>query len=633
MLAFVAFFPVLFAVTLATPRRDRARAGVLRARRGVDRHRHRPRGAAARPAARRRHRRRASSSGPSSATPAPTSAGARSARRPLAPRVSPNKTSRAWASGSSSASSACGSPGPTRTGWAARTRCCSASASSLAGAGRRPLRELHQARRGHQGHRPAVRRPRRARWTGSTRCCSRSSSATACGWLLSRRPRRPDRGVSAAATLYRAVPRRLLVLGSTGSIGTQALDVVERSEDLELVGLSAERSWEALVAQAERTAWTASPWPMRTPRRAPPRRGPTARCSPAPRGSCRLVIESGADLVLNALVGSAGLGPTVATLGEGIDLALANKESLVVGGELVTQLAEATGRADPARRLRARRAAPADGRRAGRAPSSGYDHRVRRPVPRPLARELADVTVEEALEHPTWAMGGKITIDSATLMNKGLEVIEAHHLFGVAATTASTSSCTRSRSSTRLVELSTARRSRTSACPTCACAIAYALHHPERVDVPDAAARPRRAGRAGVRAGRRRGVPVPAAGPRGRAGGRHRAVRAQRRQRGRRARVPDRPPGVHGHRRGHRAHARGAAGASRSTRSSRSSRPTARRARSPASWSRRRRPDDCACLAFAGFAALDHPARARATSPPPRRSACASSASRCSSRR
>src|SRR3954462_7737523 len=137
--------------------------------------------------------------------------------------------------------------------------------------------------------------------------------------------------------------RRLLILGSTGSIGTQALDIVERSEELELVGLSAERSWEQLVAQAQAhgvrrialadvdagaragEAWT------------------DGEVLSGAEGLVRLVVESGADLVLNGLVGSAGLGPTVASLAEGIDLALANKESLVVGGELVTQLAEATG--------------------------------------------------------------------------------------------------------------------------------------------------------------------------------------------------------------------------------------------------------------------------------------------------
>src|SRR5213595_2289260 len=139
------------------------------------------------------------------------------------------------------------------------------------------------------------------------------------------------------------MPRRLLILGSTGSIGTQALDIVGRSADLELVGLSAERSWEALVEQAvehgvrrialadaDAGARAAEAWT-------------DGEVLVGAEGLVRLVLESGADLVLNALVGSAGLGPTVATLGEGIDLALANKESLVVGGELVTQLAEATG--------------------------------------------------------------------------------------------------------------------------------------------------------------------------------------------------------------------------------------------------------------------------------------------------
>jgi 1-deoxy-D-xylulose-5-phosphate reductoisomerase len=229
-----------------------------------------------------------------------------------------------------------------------------------------------------------------------------------------------------------AVPtrKRLLILGSTGSIGTQALDVCERSGELELVGLSAERSWEALVEQARSHG---------VKRIALAEEHAAARASEAwtdgqvlggAEGLVRLVVESEADLVLNALVGSAGLGPTVATLGEGIDLALANKESLVVGGELVTALAEATGA----------QIIPVDSEHtalhqllAGQPPgsverltitASGGPFRGR-------AREqLQDVTVKEALAHPTWAMGGKITIDSATLMNKGLEVMEAHHLFG-----------------------------------------------------------------------------------------------------------------------------------------------------------------------------------------------------------
>jgi 1-deoxy-D-xylulose-5-phosphate reductoisomerase len=224
--------------------------------------------------------------------------------------------------------------------------------------------------------------------------------------------------------------RRLLILGSTGSIGVQALDVVARSDELELVGLSAERSWEALVEQAAT---------HQVQRIALVDEHAAARASEVwtggevlsgPEGLVELVVESGADLVLNALVGSAGLGPTVATLGEGIDLALANKESLVVGGELVTALAQATGA----------QIVPVDSEHtalhqllAGLPPgaverltitASGGPFRGR------THSELEDVTVTQALAHPTWAMGGKITIDSATLMNKGLEVMEAHHLFG-----------------------------------------------------------------------------------------------------------------------------------------------------------------------------------------------------------
>jgi 1-deoxy-D-xylulose-5-phosphate reductoisomerase len=224
--------------------------------------------------------------------------------------------------------------------------------------------------------------------------------------------------------------KRVLVLGSTGSIGTQALEVCAHEPELEVVGLSAERSWEELVAQAREhgvrrialadehaAARAAEAWT-------------DGEVLAGAEGLVRLVVESGAELVLNSLVGSAGLGPTVATLGEGIDLALANKESLVVGGELVTALAEATGAM----------IVPVDSEHtalhqliSGQPPgavermtitASGGPFRGR------TRSELADVTVEQALAHPTWAMGGKITIDSATLMNKGLEVMEAHHLFG-----------------------------------------------------------------------------------------------------------------------------------------------------------------------------------------------------------
>ncbi|HEY4451467.1 MAG TPA: 1-deoxy-D-xylulose-5-phosphate reductoisomerase [Solirubrobacteraceae bacterium] len=224
--------------------------------------------------------------------------------------------------------------------------------------------------------------------------------------------------------------KRLLILGSTGSIGTQALDVCTRSSELELVGLSAERSWEALVAQARAHGVADIALADRDAGARAAEIWTDGRVLAGPEGLVRLVVESRADLVLNALVGSAGLGPTVATLGEGIDLALANKESLVVGGELVTALAEATGA----------QIVPVDSEHtalhqllAGQQPgaverltitASGGPFRGR------ARDELKDVTVKQALAHPTWAMGGKITIDSATLMNKGLEVMEAHHLFG-----------------------------------------------------------------------------------------------------------------------------------------------------------------------------------------------------------
>lgn len=224
--------------------------------------------------------------------------------------------------------------------------------------------------------------------------------------------------------------RRLLILGSTGSIGVQALDVVSRADDLEVVGLSAQGSWETLVAQAaehgvDRVALTnpdaaalaAEAWV-------------DGEVLTGPEGLVQLVLESGADLVLNALVGSAGLGPTVATLGEGIDLALANKESLVVGGELVIPLAEATGATiipvdsehTALHQLLAGQPIGAVDRMTITASGGPFRGRTR--------GDLGGVTVEQALNHPTWAMGGKITIDSATLMNKGLELLEAHHLFG-----------------------------------------------------------------------------------------------------------------------------------------------------------------------------------------------------------
>ena len=224
--------------------------------------------------------------------------------------------------------------------------------------------------------------------------------------------------------------KRLLILGSTGSVGTQALDVLERSDELELIGLSAERSWETLLEQARTHGVQRVALVDEHAARLAADAWPEGEVLSGAEGLVRLVVESGADLVLNALVGSAGLGPTVATLGEGIDLALANKESLVVGGELVVALAEATGA----------QIVPVDSEHtalhqllSGLPPGSVEGLTITAsggPFRGRSSEELTEVSVEQALAHPTWALGGKITIDSATLMNKGLELMEAHHLFG-----------------------------------------------------------------------------------------------------------------------------------------------------------------------------------------------------------
>ncbi len=276
--------------------------------------------------------------------------------------------------------------------------------------------------------------------------------------------------------------KRLLILGSTGSIGTQALDVVARAGDaFELVGLSAGADQEALVAQAREHGVS---------RIALADRNAAARAAEAwtagevlggSEGLVQLVAESGADLVLNAIVGSAGLGPTIVALTEGIDVALANKESLVVGGELVTALAEATGA----------QLIPIDSEHTalhhlltGEPPgvvekliitASGGPFRGR--------KDLEGVTVEQALAHPTWTMGGKITIDSATLMNKGLELMEAHHLFGTPYDRIDVVVHPQSIIHA-LVQLCDGSTKAHMGYPDMRVAIGYALHHPDRADLP-----------------------------------------------------------------------------------------------------------------------------------------------------
>src|SRR3954447_406960 len=278
--------------------------------------------------------------------------------------------------------------------------------------------------------------------------------------------------------------KRIVILGSTGSVGTQALDVVERSDELEVVALAAARNFELLIEQAEKhgVGRIALSDEVAAARAAEAWTG--GEVLAGAEGLVELITNTGSDLVLNALLGSAGLGPTVAALGEGIDLALANKESLVVGGELVMTLAEATGAA----------ILPVDSEHsalyqlvnAEQRPgtidrlvltASGGPFRGR------TKGELAQVTREEALAHPTWDMGGKITIDSATLMNKGLEVIEAQWLFGLPLDRIEVVVHPQSIIH-GLVHLNDGASLAHMGYPDMRVPISYALHSPERADVP-----------------------------------------------------------------------------------------------------------------------------------------------------
>ena len=204
--------------------------------------------------------------------------------------------------------------------------------------------------------------------------------------------------------------RDIIVLGSTGSIGVQALEVIAANpERFRVVGLAAGRNRELVEQQA--------------------RDHPVQHVALGAEAAAELVRDVACDVVLNGITGSVGLAPTLAALRAGRILALANKESLIVGGSLVTDLA-APGQI-----------VPVDSEHSAIAQSllAGEHHEVRRlvltasggPFRGRTRAELADVTPAQALAHPTWDMGRVITTNSATLVNKGLEVIEAHLLFDV----------------------------------------------------------------------------------------------------------------------------------------------------------------------------------------------------------
>lgn len=206
--------------------------------------------------------------------------------------------------------------------------------------------------------------------------------------------------------------RKVLVLGSTGSIGTQALEVIRANRDrFELVGLSAYSNAELLDQQRLEFGLSSD------------------RCVLGPVRAAELVLTSDADVVVNGITGSAGLSATINTLKTGKSLALANKESLIVGGRLVTELA-AEGQIVP---VDSEHSALAQALRSGSAaevrkliltasggPFRGFSR-----------AQLESVTPAQALKHPTWDMGKVVTTNSATLVNKGLELIEAHLLFDI----------------------------------------------------------------------------------------------------------------------------------------------------------------------------------------------------------
>lgn len=254
--------------------------------------------------------------------------------------------------------------------------------------------------------------------------------------------------------------RRIVVLGSTGSIGTQTLDVVrQHSDQLEIVGLAVHSRIDELVSQMQAfgvshgavgdEALAASPRfdeAVQVAATVAAQQGGEGSFGAGPQAVLDLVHLPEVDVVVNALVGAAGLRASYETLAAGKVLALANKESLVVGGDLIMPLA---AQVDKARR--AAGVAPATGPAGALMPIDSEHGAIYQcllgenerevsklwvtasggPFRGKTRQELRHITPAQALAHPTWNMGAKISIDSSTLMNKGLEIIEAHHLFAM----------------------------------------------------------------------------------------------------------------------------------------------------------------------------------------------------------
>ncbi|HEY7156665.1 MAG TPA: 1-deoxy-D-xylulose-5-phosphate reductoisomerase [Gemmataceae bacterium] len=228
--------------------------------------------------------------------------------------------------------------------------------------------------------------------------------------------------------------RRLVVLGSTGSIGTNCLDVVDHlGERFQVLGLSAHSNGDALLEQARRhrPRWVALTDDDAARQLDPSQLPADCRLLHGSDGIAEMVSHADVDIVVTAIVGAAGLIGTWAALEAGKTVAVANKETLVLAGALVTELAARRGGrllpvdSEHSAIFQAMQGSPPDAVERIVLTGSGGPFRGR------SRADLAEVTIEEALRHPTWRMGPKITIDSATLMNKALEVIEARWLFGL----------------------------------------------------------------------------------------------------------------------------------------------------------------------------------------------------------
>ena len=227
--------------------------------------------------------------------------------------------------------------------------------------------------------------------------------------------------------------RRIALFGATGSIGRQALDVIDKLGGFEVVMLTAGRRWEDLAAQCHR--WKPK-WAVLSDERYKPQlqkalHGLAVELITGPDAVAEAAKIADYDLCLNGLVGVAGLLPSYNSLKRGIDLALANKESLVLAGDLLNSISAQTGArilpidSEHSAILQCLQGENIDSVKRLILTASGGPFREW------SLERIATATPEEALRHPTWRMGPKITIDSATLMNKGFEVIEAYHLFNI----------------------------------------------------------------------------------------------------------------------------------------------------------------------------------------------------------